>query len=220
MAFDLAGSVFGRLTAIKIVGHTHQGIRLWECLCSCGQFSVVTSPHLRRGHTKSCGCLAWDNPGRPITHGHTRNRKHSLTYSSWRSMHQRCRNPRSLSFKNYGARGISIAERWYKFANFLEDMGERPIGLTLERRNNDFGYFKENCKWDTRKAQNRNHRRIKLTFKQACEVALRALKGERHRLIAGDFGISVTMVSSIATGRKWKDAVKCAADQFQLERKL
>lgn len=224
---DLAGSVFGRLTAIKIVGRAHRGRALWECLCSCGKFAVVTSAHLRRGQTKSCGCLFRDTHGgiithghARITHGHARKGKSSLTYKSWASMLQRCNNPRHQSFNNYGSRGITITERWNRFENFLEDMGERPAGTSLERRNNDFGYFKENCKWDTRAAQNRNHRGIKLTFKQACEVALRAFKGERHKPIARDFGISVVMVSSIATGRKWKDAVKCAADQFQLERKL
>lgn len=78
------------------------------------------------------------------------------TYASWKSMRQRCSNPMSPDFKNYGARGISVCERWDDFANFLADMGERPDEKTLERRNNDGNYEPGNCLWEGRLAQARN----------------------------------------------------------------
>lgn len=80
------------------------------------------------------------------------------TYASWSNMKDRCRNPNNISFKNYGGRGINYCVRWEKFANFLEDMGYRPEGLSLDRINNNGNYCKENCKWSTRQEQNNNKR--------------------------------------------------------------
>ena len=81
------------------------------------------------------------------------------TYQSWADMKQRCYNRRSQQYKNYGARGIVVCERWYgSFAAFLADMGERPKGFTLERKDNESGYTPVNCKWATRAEQRRNQR--------------------------------------------------------------
>jgi hypothetical protein len=66
-----------------------------------------------------------------------------------------------VSFRNYGARGITVCYRWKKFENFLADMGERPKGLTLERRDNDGNYTPLNCKWATRSEQMHNRRKYK-----------------------------------------------------------
>ena len=82
----------------------------------------------------------------------------SKIYQSWDDMTQRCTNPNFRQYKDYGGSGISICERWRKFVNFLEDMGEKPKGLTLEKTNNKKGYCKENCRWATRKEQQRNRR--------------------------------------------------------------
>lgn len=81
-------------------------------------------------------------------------------------MRQRCCNPRNRSFKHYGGRGITVCARWKKYRLFLEDMGEKPAGLSIDRIDNDQGYCKENCRWTTRKVQmnNTRHNRI-LTFK-------------------------------------------------------
>lgn len=72
----------------------------------------------------------------------------------------RCLNPRHPKFKNYGARGITVCERWRDFSAFLADMGEKPKGLSLERRDNDGGYSPTNCEWATTAVQNRNRRTI------------------------------------------------------------
>jgi hypothetical protein len=71
-------------------------------------------------------------------------------------MKQRCTNPKSPSYKNYGGRGIAVCARWVTFVNFLEDMGERPEGLQLDRIDNDGDYTPENCRWVTREEQRTN----------------------------------------------------------------
>lgn len=96
-----------------------------------------------------------------LSHGHNRCSKRSNAYTSWANMKTRCLNPNFSQRKDYAGRGITVCERWMVFSNFLEDMGDRPNGLTLERIDNNKGYFKENCCWATRKTQNNNSRHVK-----------------------------------------------------------
>lgn len=87
------------------------------------------------------------------THG----MKGTSTYCSWKHMRRRCSDPKNKDFPNYGGRGITVCERWQNsFKNFLADMGVKPDGFTIERKNNLLGYFPENCKWATKADQNRN----------------------------------------------------------------
>lgn len=90
----------------------------------------------------------------------TRGSMHKGTYRTWCDMRYRCFNERAQQFKNYGARGITVCERWLSYQNFVDDMGERPDGLTLERKNNDGNYEPDNCAWATRYEQRINQRTI------------------------------------------------------------
>lgn len=91
-------------------------------------------------------------------HGHCTRTGQSSEYMTWSQMIQRCHNPNNAAYQYYGGRGITVCDRWMKFSNFITDMGSRPIGYTLERRNNSLGYYPENCGWASRDENNRNKR--------------------------------------------------------------
>lgn len=154
LRFDLTNQRFGRWLVIE--KHSIQG--KWLCRCECGIERPVRSIYLRRGSSTSCGCAMPGLVGNALrTHG----RSSSLLYFAWAGMKKRCQNPAHTSYASYGGRGIKVCERWEKFENFLADMGERPLGperMTLERRNNDGNYCKENCYWTSYKVQANNQR--------------------------------------------------------------
>ena len=92
------------------------------------------------------------------THSHTTKHSASPTYKSWHMMKQRCTNPKYTQYADYGGRGIDMDPSWANFASFLAEMGERPEGTSLERLDNDKGYWRWNCTWATKKDQQRNRR--------------------------------------------------------------
>jgi hypothetical protein len=155
---DLTGKRFGRLIVESIAPKDRHGNICWKVKCDCGNTKSVNSSVLLKGTTRSCGCLNQElRSARLLSHGMT----NTPTYRSWQAMKSRCSNPNDESYARYGGRRISVCDRWLGengFKNFYKDMGVRPKELTLERINNDGNYEPSNCKWATRKEQNRNTR--------------------------------------------------------------
>ncbi len=150
-AIDLTGKRFGLLTVwqpSKRRSSSRQ--RYWICSCECGKREFeVNGANLRNGNTRSCGCSRRGKYRasrlRRVRHGHST--PATPTYISWQCMRQRSR-----------CNGVPCSPRWAMFENFLTDMGERPEGHTLDRRDNSLGYDPENCRWANRSTQNRNTR--------------------------------------------------------------
>jgi len=145
------GQKYHRLTIERIFKQENVHGRMAACLCDCGIQKNIRLGSLGNGHSKSCGCSR-----REInkTHGMT----HTRVYSIWEGMIQRCTNKKSTGYDNYGGRGITVCEEWRDFNNFYADMGLPPDRKTLDRKNNDIGYCKDNCRWATWKEQHSNKR--------------------------------------------------------------
>ena len=161
---DISGQRFGRLTVIKRFGSTSTGAATWLCLCDCGKECIVEGAKMRKGNTRSCGCLH-DESARE------RRTKHGLSgtrlYAVWQTMNQRCSNPNSDDYKYYGGRGITVCKEWsqdfllfhsWAIANGYDE--NAPFQeCTIDRIDNNKGYSPDNCRWVSQMVQIQNKRR-------------------------------------------------------------
>ena len=169
---DLTGQVFGRLTVVGRAGSDKHGKPVWLCRCTCGVETTVKGLGLRRGGSRSCGCLQRDKARAWLTSGVAQT-THGFCvhpeYGIWKAMIERCTQPKHRAWSDYGGRGISVCARWQGpdgFPNFLADVGPRPPGVglggralySIDRRDNDGNYEPSNCRWATSTEQRRNRR--------------------------------------------------------------
>lgn len=158
------GERYGRVTIIREVEPRNK-MRHFLCLCSCGALWKVPLIQLRTGQTKSCGCLRKERFIRRITHhGQSRTSLHAI----WRSMKQRCLNPKNPVYGYYGGRGITVCDEWLNFEPFQEWALKNGYakGLTIERKDVNGNYEPSNCKWIPQSEQSSNTRRARmLTYK-------------------------------------------------------
>lgn len=200
---DITGQVFDRLTVIREVDRRVPSERTWLCLCACGNETAVNMNALRRGLTKSCGCIHREMMrDRQMRHGLSRTR----VYVAWQSMMTRCFNPRRSNYANYGGRGITVCERWRTFDNFLEDMGQPPEGMSLDRIDNEGHYQPGNCRWTTAVEQANNRRprrRVKLDASAVVEIRKQRSNGVPCVVLAEQFGVSAQTITAVANGRTW-----------------
>lgn len=157
---NLTGLRFTRWTVVELSelrpDHRGKGVAFWRCRCDCGREGVVRNSALRMGRSRSCGCLQRDTQRGRVLHGATG----SPTYVIWAAMRARCLNPNNKHYADYGGRGISVCDRWADYRSFLADLGERPPGYSIERRDVNGNYCPENCLWIPLADQRLNQRNI------------------------------------------------------------
>jgi len=160
---DLSGKRFGRLVVISYSSskkRKNSHTTLWNCLCDCGNTTIVARGCLTEGHTKSCGCLFKKSGGDASTR---KGKIRCAEYSAWRGMINRCENKKEKSYFNYGGRGITICKRWREsYALFLSDVGRKPAkNYSIDRIDVNGHYEPGNVRWATAKDQVANRRNFK-----------------------------------------------------------
>ena len=174
---ELVGQKFSRLEVIRHLKpheREHKN-RQWLCRCDCGNLVQVNGSKLKTGHTRSCGCLCVEF-ARTINHKY----KHSYKklYSVYKAMLDRCYNPKSREYHNYGGRGITVYEDWKNdYDAFAEwalstgyDLNAKHGDCTLDREDVDKSYTPDNCRWVTNQVQQNNRR----------DCIYAEYQGERH----------------------------------------
>lgn len=155
---EMLGMKYGRLEVLKEnPTRSNDGRVNWDCICDCGNFTTVSGKHLRTGHTQSCGCYKIDQTVKSIsTHGKSRTK----VYNTWCNIKERCYNPRTPQYFNYGGVGIAMHESFKNdFQTFYTEVGDPPSDTSewsIDRINHTKDYEPGNLRWATAVQQSQN----------------------------------------------------------------
>lgn len=162
---DVTGQRFGRLVAIRRLPPRNKRT-FWLWRCDCGTEKAINLPHVKAGKIVSCGCYLTEllhsaahaaHCAAAAKHPRSHGLSHLPEYFVWKTMRQRCENPRNHDYRWYGALGVRVCERWSSFEAFYADMGPAR-GLTLDRIDPTGHYEPSNCRWATWETQRANKR--------------------------------------------------------------
>lgn len=195
---EMTGQLIGPWTVLELAERPTEWKNTpgayWLCRCACGETEVIQGARLRAGrYNRGCRlCRGLDHPKRGSC---------SPTYNSWRAMRGRCLRPDDTHYYLYGGRGITICDAWINnFPQFLRDMGERPVGKSLDRINSDGPYSPENCRWADAKTQSRNSSHFRLSDEQVIAIRRLLALGATQQDIAVIAGVARSHIANIATG--------------------
>lgn len=159
---EMQGKTYGHLYCLSFSHLDRKKSAHWLFRCDCGKVKEADGVSVRSGKIISCGHVKTTRgAANQYKHGHAGRGTHTATYRCWRNMLTRCYDVKSERWKNYGGRGIIVCREWFSFENFLHDLGEKPKGLTIERRDVHGNYEPANCCWATWAEQMRNTTRSK-----------------------------------------------------------
>ena len=212
-ALDITGERYGRLVALGPISKTPEGKMVWQFRCDCGNLHSATLRNVRSGSTVSCGCYRKEQEPANKTHGLHGDR----TLNILRHMIERCGNPQSPAYANYGGRGIKVCESWKNSPNEFHDYVSKLPGygvenMTLDRIDNDGNYEPGNVRWATRTQQSLNRRNNRLLTYNG--------KTQNLTLWADEIGIDrTTLERRLSRGWSVKQAITTPIRQHKAYRK-
>lgn len=199
---DLTGQRFAKLVVIsKSYERGNRGQIKWDCLCDCGKKRIIEGGALKGIKSILCCAKQIEISPKKIKHGMSKSR----LYRIYRHMINRCKNVKVESYPLYGGRGITVCNEWGKFEPFRDWALENGYqeDLSIDRKDNDLGYFPENCQWSTVLDQARNKRKIVLDLEKVRKIRELTASGVRNKVLAAMFNVTRTTISDVIYNKVW-----------------